>query len=84
MPRNPAWLRTFVAVRCRASRCRYQLDKLGVTGSSPVPPTSRKPRSSGVFRFQGQTTAEWWGTAWQPNGNVRAATMPSRDDAELG
>jgi hypothetical protein len=22
----------------------HQLDKLGVTGSSPVPPTSRKPR----------------------------------------
>ena len=27
----------------------HQLDKLGVTGSSPVPPTSRKPRLGGVF-----------------------------------
>src|SRR5215211_3822633 len=26
-----------------------ELDKLGVTGSSPVPPTSRKPRPRGVF-----------------------------------
>ena len=29
----------------------HQLDKLGVTGSSPVPPTSRKPRAPGLFRF---------------------------------
>jgi hypothetical protein len=27
----------------------HQLDKLGVTGSSPVPPTSQKPRSAGFF-----------------------------------
>ena len=30
-------------------RFRDRLDKLGVTGSSPVPPTSRKPRLGGVF-----------------------------------
>jgi hypothetical protein len=29
----------------------HQLDKLGVTGSSPVPPTSRKPRHGGVFAY---------------------------------
>src|SRR5437764_167130 len=28
---------------------RYRLDKLGVTGSSPVPPTSETPASPGVF-----------------------------------
>ena len=31
----------------------HQLDKLGVTGSSPVPPTSEKPRYVGVFSFPG-------------------------------
>ena len=30
----------------------HQLDKLGVTGSSPVPPTSRKPRIAGLFSRQ--------------------------------
>jgi hypothetical protein len=28
-----------------------RIDKLGVTGSSPVPPTSRKPRYGGVFHL---------------------------------
>jgi hypothetical protein len=32
------------------------LDKLGVTGSSPVPPTRRKPRTRGAFRFSGRET----------------------------
>ncbi len=36
----------------------HQLDKLGVTGSSPVPPTSRKPRSRGVFVFSG-VNGQW-------------------------
>ena len=41
--RKPAWLRPFVAARRRLSMLRNQLDKLGVTGSSPVPPIARKP-----------------------------------------
>jgi hypothetical protein len=46
----------------------HQLDKLGVTGSSPVPPTSRKPRYSGVFSFKGLpflTVLATAGEAWQ-------------------
>ena len=30
---------------------RNAIDKLGVTGSSPVPPTSETPASPGVFVF---------------------------------
>jgi hypothetical protein len=43
----------------------HQLDKLGVTGSSPVPPTSRKPRECGVFWFlRGMGAA----CSWPANG----------------
>jgi hypothetical protein len=28
----------------------HQLDKLGVTGSSPVPPTHESPATAGLFR----------------------------------
>ena len=30
----------------------HQLDKLGVTGSSPVPPTRRSPATAGLFSFK--------------------------------
>src|SRR4051794_11514798 len=39
----------------------HQLDKLGVTGSSPVPPTSETPASPGVF---------------VPSGTARQAAVP--------
>jgi hypothetical protein len=45
---KPAWLHPFVTVCCRASSLLNQLDKLGVTGSSLVPPTS-EPAGSGRF-----------------------------------
>jgi len=40
----------------------HQLDKLGVTGSSPVPPTSETPASPGVFVFWHDD--EQWRSAW--------------------
>ena len=40
----------------------HQLDKLGVTGSSPVPPTSETPASPGVFVFW--SDYEEWRSAW--------------------
>jgi hypothetical protein len=75
--RKPAWLRPFVAARCRASLPCYQLDKLGVTGSSPVPPTSRKPRSGGVFLCSAQPRAGAERTRGNKDGNTqRRMTFP--------
>jgi hypothetical protein len=52
---KPAWLRPFVVVRHRACLLLNQLDKLGVTGSGPVPPihslvrtTTKKPANARV------------------------------------
>jgi hypothetical protein len=36
----------------------HQLDKLGVTGSSPVPPTSEAPANVGLSLFWGGNSAE--------------------------
>ena len=48
------------------------LDKLGVTGSSPVAPTSRKPRYGGVFVVREATQD----SSWQQNGNARLKQRP--------
>ena len=48
----------------------HQLDKLGVTGSSPVPPTIRKPRSGGVFYAPSVSSVRGSCTSWKPFGNL--------------
>src|SRR5581483_1895619 len=48
----------------------HQLDKLGVTGSSPVPPTRESPAKTGLSSSR-QQTARW---SWQQNGNTRTRT----------
>jgi hypothetical protein len=47
--RKPAWLLAFVVVCCHVSPLANKLDKLGVTGSSPVPPTPQKALPTGGF-----------------------------------
>src|SRR4026209_1558150 len=47
--REAAWLLAIVDVGSRALRRRYQRDKLGVTGSIPVPPTSEGPQLQGFL-----------------------------------
>ena len=47
----------------------HQLDKLGVTGSSPVPPTSESPAKRGAFVFQGGDrgrVGRWMGSSSGP------------------
>ena len=52
----------------------HQLDKLGVTGSSPVAPTSRNPRKSGGFVFSGLRVSEALGLRWR-DVDLKAGTL---------
>src|SRR4051794_35403416 len=54
----------------------HQLDKLGVTGSSPVPPTSEKPRSRGVFYWPNEWPRRRMSAAWPQNGHTRSDDAP--------
>ncbi len=57
----------------------HQLDKLGVTGSSPVPPTIEKPSIRRVFRYEERGEARHGDLAWQRNGNTQTLTLRIED-----
>src|SRR5829696_1975052 len=56
-----------------------RLDKLGVTGSSPVPPTSRKPRYGGVFHWSWRQSASRPSLLWLQSGSVHQTKRPELD-----
>ena len=78
----------FLGFRCRKGGIRHltgrlaqlgehQLDKLGVTGSSPVPPTSRKPARGAGFRFSGPSASDnGVGPAWPLFGHFGSVRRP--------
>jgi hypothetical protein len=59
----------------------HQLDKLGVTGSSPVPPTHKNPARAG-FLFSGRPTANGETAAWQHLGNMSSRDIRRPDYSE--
>src|SRR4051812_24293142 len=50
----------------------HQLDKLGVTGSSPVPPIIQKPCKSGAFVFLAKLERGSGSATWKDRGKVAA------------
>src|SRR3954454_18657057 len=52
----------------------HQLDKLGVTGSSPVPPTPKSP-GNGAYSLRFKSARRIAPRSWQRNGN--AGVVPS-------
>ena len=66
----------------------HQLDKLGVTGSSPVPPTIGKPRLGGVFRCadegRGSRCGCRRGDVGCSEAHLQASGMRSRKTSSMG
>src|SRR4029077_19680911 len=65
------------ANRSELTRTLPRIDKLGVTGSSPVPPTSETPASPGVFVFRSGVEGRDWPRCQQDvSGNQGTAVKP--------